>query len=314
MLWRRRSLLATPVLLGSCQREGPLRYGTRPPLTIPNVKGNISPLGWKIGFFDDFTSFVASRTSETARTDATTLWETTLAPGTHHVNEAKEQQYYCNPFWTPGINPFRQSGSILSIIASVATPAEIELLRGLEDYRENGFAAPYISGALNTSLIFSKGIYCGYFELNCKLPPGAGMWTAFWLNYRPEPYSPEFDIMEQIGSRPTRTTGSLHFEPDKNTEVVVANVDVRTDLTRNFHTYGGLWTPNYAACYFDGRLIGISSAGIGTGIGYFNPGNPMDVRINFAIGTGMDDPPARNDEFPVEFQIDWFRYSVLGPE
>jgi Glycosyl hydrolases family 16 len=299
VLISRRSILLAPTGL---MIDG--ATDTWPPAVIPNVQGAKSPLGWKIGFFDDFTSWQESRTAETATTDSTSLWATDYGPPNNHTMP-REQEYYCNLCHTPGITPFSQRDSILAITASVPTPTQLAMLRSLPEFRKS--TAQFISGVINTRRMFPQNLSCGYFELNCKLPRGTGMWAAFWL-WGP----PEIDIMEQVALKNSLTTGTLHFgEKNAIQHLNVVNTDVGVDLTESFHTYGGLWTPRFTAWYFDGRLLGSSQGGIQDGAGYYNVNNRMRVVINLALGTGQQPKPAMPADLPARFEIDWFRYSQM---
>jgi beta-glucanase (GH16 family) len=132
------------------------------------------------------------------------------------------------------------------------------------------------------------------------------MRTVFWLNYRPPPYSPEPDIMEQTGSRPMVTTGTLHSGPPKRSYAPVVNENVGIDPTADFHTYGGLWIPDHVAWYFDGQLLGFSTAGRRPGVGYYNCISPIGIRINSVLGTGIGDPQVGSSELPTTFETMWY--------
>ena len=293
-------------------------YGTTPPATAPT--------GWTQGFFEDFQSWnIGSGLDASGNPYATTTanpnaqWQLVPLPGTYCINPSLEQEWFCSPQATPGINPFSQSGSILSINASVNHNIKASLPKGkLSHYLPNLFnqyisqgmqVQPFASGGINTSNFLNPQY--GYFELNCKQPVGKGMWSAFWLNPNPS----EFDIFETVGGQNTKCGFTAHYNPGN---VMVGNSDssygpdLGADTTAGFHTYGGLWTPNYLAWYFDGNLV-YSAPMTSQGIGGFNV-NPTFVIINFAIGVGMGSSRAIASQLPKSFEIDWFRYSQLGPQ
>src|SRR6185437_796428 len=85
----------------------------------------------------------------------------------------------------------------------------------------------------------------GYFEMRAKLPPGKGVWPAFWLANIKDlkaSTSVEIDIMEYYGHNPRDyqiTTHSWALAPTAKPQHARRFVDVPANfLTEDFHTYG----------------------------------------------------------------------------
>src|SRR6185436_6431162 len=73
---------------------------------------------------------------------------------------------------------------------------------------------PYTSARMKTQGHYSKKY--GRFEFRAKLPPGVGCWPALWMMPRDSVYggwaaSGEIDVMENRGSTPTTTGGTIHY-------------------------------------------------------------------------------------------------------
>jgi beta-glucanase (GH16 family) len=280
------------------------------PTPVGTSAPSTAPTGWPVVFFDDFTSFKVNSSTPTysmasnptATTSATSQWMLNVCGGTYHINGAMEQGYDCSPALN-GINPFSQSGSILTITARLPTPTEAAAMAKSPNYTSGNI----ISGALNTQNFLQKTF--GYWEMNAKLPAGSGMWPTFWLipdaSHGGNP--PEFDILEGYGSRPNVLSLTSHYDTSG-----VAHLDatVPVNTQTGFHTYGGLWTPHYLAWYFDGTLLFQTTRGF-SGNRSFAGTNPMICIMHFAMGTGLGEAAVQASNLPATMQIDWFRYSSL---
>jgi len=346
-----------------------IRYGITPPPLIPNVKGSLSPLGWTVGLFDDFLSFSQSATSESVTTGSFT-WLAAAAPGWYGQGQELIVNAYqaaragvpgaTIPFLAGGFSPFSCKNSILSITAFCPTALQLDSLKHLDTYRDlfpkevgdtgahirTAFSTavnqkPVISGGLCSAIEFapnpSQRFGYGYFECNLKVPSGAngsskGLWSSFWLNYTEPDYSPEIDIWEQTGDEASQKLESTMWFDIPKRSIELVKEDTGIDLSKKFHTFGCLWTPNYIAIYLDGNLRGSyispdipppsdanSSAPIESGgranDHWFGPAGPLDIRILFSLGQpwagGHYVVP---EQLPSTLEVDWVRYSLLGPQ
>ncbi len=107
----------------------------------------------------------------------------------------------------------------------------------------------------------------GYFEVRAKFPEGYGSWPAFFLNSQnrygnptadPETIRAEFDIIEAYGADPDGHHSAAHLRQDSPKGHVTDSV--YTDLPGSmfdgqFHTYGGMVTPDWLITYMDGKEI-----------------------------------------------------------
>ena len=82
----------------------------------------------------------------------------------------------------------------------------------------------------------------GFFEVRSKMPCGVGTWPAIWTlgsggNW---PDDGELDIMEQVGSNPSRVFGTAHTL--QSSHVGTAGELRIADACTQFHNYQMTWT------------------------------------------------------------------------
>lgn len=142
----------------------------------------------------------------------------------------------------------------------------------------------------------------GFFEVRAKLPCGAGTWPAIWTlgTGGVWPDDGEIDIMEQVGSNPTRIFGTLHTLQSGGTGTGGA-IQI-PDACNAFHNYQMTWSK-------DEILIGVDNViyyhGGNPGVGY--NGWPFDLPqyliLNIAIG-GTLGGTVDDSIFPVAMEVD----------
>ena len=145
----------------------------------------------------------------------------------------------------------------------------------------------------------------GFFEIRAKLPCGAGTWPAIWTlgTGGVWPDDGEIDIMEQVGSNPTRIFGTLHTLQSGGTGTGGA-IQI-PDACTAFHTYQMTWSK-------DQILIGVDNVnyykGVNPGIGYggWPFDSPQYLLLNIAIG-GTLGGAVDNTIFPVTMEVDYVR-------
>ena len=101
----------------------------------------------------------------------------------------------------------------------------------------------------------------GYFEARAKLPPGPGVWPAFWLNTNPPQGSTdpgvEIDAIEYYGQFTSAYHSALHiWDNSGGNQNRVADHIIQVDdgsLTREFHTFGVDVEPDWIKFYRDRR-------------------------------------------------------------
>lgn len=155
----------------------------------------------------------------------------------------------------------------------------------------------YTSGAIHSNGKFN--ITYGYIEGRFKMS-GTGTWPAFWTLNASAEWPPEIDILEVPHER-TVHHYYYHFGKDAAHEASFGGKHEGVDKSKDFHTYGVEWGPDYMHFYFDGKRINEN----------FNrqecaQGKDMYLIINLAVG-GWAGTPTSNDIFPSTYECDWVR-------
>ena len=159
----------------------------------------------------------------------------------------------------------------------------------------------YTSARMDTLTSFSQAY--GRFEARIKLPPGQGLWPAFWIegtnvNQVPWPACGEVDIIEKNGTKPDELEGFAHMASGQYS----ALSSYPGPLSSAFHVYGIDWTPRGITWTIDGKPYGY--------MGRF-PGWPFDhaffIILNLAVGGYWPGPPSASTQFPSRMLVDWIR-------
>jgi beta-glucanase (GH16 family) len=151
-------------------------------------------------------------------------------------------------FLDPGPSgPFKVKDGILSITA--AKDHEGRWTSGL-------LAAADASGA-------GSGTRYGYFEARMKMPPGPGLWPAFWLAaLKPTNLTEgnvEIDVIEYYGQFPSSYQAVVHVwykEQPTKTRGKNQRIDFPDGaLIADFHTFGVDISPQAIVFFLDGKKI-----------------------------------------------------------
>lgn len=132
----------------------------------------------------------------------------------------------------------------------------------------------------------------GYFEMRAKLPPGPGVWPAFWLIHNTGPdTSLEIDVLEYYGHQSNIYHSVVHVWPKKDTvEKQTSSLQHEVpdgSLTAEFHNYGVSVESDEIIFFLDGQETGrVPTPLEHTG--------PMFILLNLALGSG----------WPIEATID----------
>jgi len=204
-----------------------------------------------------------------------------------------ELQLYVNRDGPLTTAPWTVKDSILSLICAPCEPTD------------DGFGNSYnyLSGMLNSYPSFWR-VY-GFFEARLKMPPGNGMWPAFWLLPMDGSWPPEIDVVEWLGREPTTrycgvhsNAGGWHWSDGGPTPIPDASAD--------FHNYGVDWQPNEMAFTFDGETV-------------FSCATPADMHkpmywiLNLALGGGWAGPPDDATPWPAALEVDWVKVYESNP-
>jgi beta-glucanase (GH16 family) len=194
-------------------------------------------------------------------------------------------------FANPRANfPFTLDNGILNI--EMRKDAEGKWHSGLlasVDRKGNGFSQKY-----------------GYFEMRAKLPPGEGVWPAFWLigveRQGPNPKATaEIDIVEYYGRDPGAYSSSVHVWPiDKSIKKFTQTEKTQVEpgaLSQDFHLYGASVDPDKIRFYLDRKEVW----SIDTPEQHKQP---MYLLVNLALGAGW---PTENTPNPSVMKVDYVR-------
>jgi beta-glucanase (GH16 family) len=145
----------------------------------------------------------------------------------------------------------------------------------------------------------------GYFEVRARLPCGRGTWPAIWTlgTGGVWPADGELDIMEQVGSNPSRVLGTVHTQVSGGTGTG-GTVQV-PDACTAFHNYQMHWTADEITMAVDGvAYYRYPNPRVGKSQWPFDA--PQYLLLNLAIG-GVLGGTVDDSIFPVTFEVDHVR-------
>ena len=145
----------------------------------------------------------------------------------------------------------------------------------------------------------------GFIEVRAKLPCGRGTWPAIWTlgTKGTWPDDGEIDIMEQVGSNPTRVFGTLHTAISGGQGT--GGATQIADACSAFHNYQLTWTA-------DEILIGVDNLNYyrmknpKTGYASWPFDSPQYLLLNIALGGNLGGP-IDDAIFPVTLEIEHVR-------
>lgn len=162
-----------------------------------------------------------------------------------------------------------------------------------------GGASDFTSGMIHTRETFSQTY--GWFEARLKDPPGAGMYTTFWmLAFWPETYH-EIDIAEWRGT-PNTVDMALNLSGPNGVYSDHIVYDHGPDFTADFHTYAVNWQPDSITYYVDGVQFLQVTDNV--------PQTPMWILLNSGIGGpgwggGTPDPSSLPNSMLIQYVRVW---------
>lgn len=168
--------------------------------------------------------------------------------------------------------------------------------------------ALWASGLLASNDPNGKGFsqQYGYFEIKTKLPPGPGVWPAFWLTSSYERKdkskgndgSVEIDIFEYYGRTPSAYSITIHtWKPKPHTGKGTKITTKKNECSTGFHTYGCLVEKDFITFYFDGKEVWKTETPE-------KHNKPLMVLLNLALGPGW---PIDKTPNPSIMKIDYVR-------
>lgn len=175
----------------------------------------------------------------------------------------------------------------------------------------------YSSARINTQDRFA--FRYGRVEARMKLPPGQGIWPAFWLLSQDSPYGEwaatgEIDIMEAVnldGSGGNEILGTLHYGGfgSLGQNVFTGNAYTpSTDVTEQFHVYAVEWDETEIRWYVDDTMYAMQNSWSSTQAPFPAPfDQPFYIIFNVAVGGNLPGSPTDDTAFPVTMEVDWVR-------
>ena len=160
----------------------------------------------------------------------------------------------------------------------------------------------------------------GRIEARTKVPPGAGLWPAFWMlgsNFENTldangvyksnwPFVGEIDIMEYIGREPDLILGTAHG-PGYSGALGLGRWN-RQDypIADEFHTYAVEWTYEGITWFYDGEAyFTLNREDVGDREWVFD--HEFFIILNLAVGGTFPGPISLNTKFPANYYVDYVR-------
>ena len=165
----------------------------------------------------------------------------------------------------------------------------------------------------------------GRIEASIKVPPGVGLWAAFWtLGSDPSVYGGwagkgEIDILESFGGDAPFAQGALHYgmEFPQNQLVFKKN---EVDPTDGFHQYAVEWDLEQIRWFIDGEHYftvrketywNYYYRDMFSGYQEGGPSAPFDadqhIILNMAVGGNLPGDPTDPSVFPAQMLVDYVR-------
>ena len=169
----------------------------------------------------------------------------------------------------------------------------------------------YTSGRMTTQ--GKKTFKFGRIDIRAKLPVGKGIWPALWMlgssiSTVSWPACGEIDIMELVGTYPSRVTGTMHWKAVNGSATNKgANYNLVTgDFSQQFHVYSIVWTENNIKWYVDDQFF-LTNTTFDVGSANY-PFNAKQFFIfNVAVGGNWPGPPDGTTLWPQRMFVDYVR-------
>jgi beta-glucanase (GH16 family) len=167
----------------------------------------------------------------------------------------------------------------------------------------------YTSARLLTANTFTQRY--GHFEARIKLPPGQGLWPAFWMQGDGGavwPNNGEIDVMETVGSDEGTNHGSMHGPGYSGGNPLTGTYTLPggAQLSSDYHTYAIDWGPNGVVWSLDGTAVeNHVRADAGGNQWVFD--HPFFMLLNLAVGGNWPGDPTSSTPFPATMSVDYVR-------
>jgi beta-glucanase (GH16 family) len=195
-----------------------------------------------------------------------------------------------------------------------ASPKNVFISNGnliIEARRETIDKYDYTSSRLTTQ--GKRYFKFGRIDIRAKLPVTKGIWPALWMlgtniNSAGWPACGEIDIMELVGTYPSRVTGTMHWKPLSGASVHKgADYSLMTgNFSDEFHVFSIIWKQDTITWLVDDQVYLTTSI---TDVGDANyPFNADQFFIfNVAVGGNWPGSPDYSSVFPQRMFVDYVR-------
>jgi beta-glucanase (GH16 family) len=153
----------------------------------------------------------------------------------------------------------------------------------------------------------------GRIDIRAKLPVGKGIWPALWMlganiSTVGWPSCGEIDIMELVGTFPSRVTGTMHWKGvGGDRQLKGANYNLSSgNFSQQFHVFSIVWSTNSIKWYVDDQLfLSNSISDVGAANYPFNA--DQFLLFNVAVGGDWPGSPDGTTTFPQRMFVDYVR-------
>ncbi len=176
-----------------------------------------------------------------------------------------------------------------------------------EAYFGNDFTSGRIKSQGKASFRF------GRIEARMQVPPGQGLWPAFWLlgdDYATTgwPGCGEIDVVEVIGREPASAHGTAHGASFHGAGGLHAAYTLPGDaLSDAEHVYAVEWEPGEIRWYVDDVQYHVVTPRDLPRPEEWPFDKPFFLIVNLAVGGGWPGDPDATTPFPARLRVDWVR-------
>ena len=168
----------------------------------------------------------------------------------------------------------------------------------------------YTSSRIKTQS--KKSFKYGRVDIRAILPKGKGIWPAFWMLPQENvfggwPRSGEIDIMELVGSEPSKAAATVHYGPGPGSIYINKSYTLSGSTFNDaFHVFSMEWQQDIMKFYVDNILYAtINKADLGSNNYPFN--ESFYFLINMAVGGNLPGSPDATTIFPQWLIVDYIR-------
>lgn len=154
----------------------------------------------------------------------------------------------------------------------------------------------------------------GRIDIRAKLPVSKGMWPAAWMlgsniSQVSWPACGEMDIMELVGSFPSRVTSTMHWANGGGSDTYKGNnYSLPTgDFSQQFHVFSADWQQDSVTFSVDGNIFFTLSNATNVSPANYPFNNPMFFILNLAVGGNWPGSPDDTTNFPQRMFVDYVR-------